>query len=77
MTTTKQQPTTSYSNWCQALSAMAAAYNVNVAYGAETYDAWARGATAESYAQTCPAVTGWFANCATTRPWVRGPYRAA
>lgn len=45
-------PTISYSNWCDLLSKARAKHGGTIAYGPETYDAWARGASPEAFAKS-------------------------
>ena len=45
-------PTISYANWCTDLGKASGKYNSLIAYGSETYDAWARGTSPDAYAKS-------------------------
>ena len=45
-------PTLSYANWCTQLGDAGAKHRSSIAFGPDTYDAWARGTTPDSYAKS-------------------------
>ena len=45
-------PTTSYANWCTQLGDASSKHRSSIAFGPETYDAWARGTTPDTYAKS-------------------------